>query len=219
MVLAIALVVLQSPVPKWQDPPGEETKNIKALIDGASQDLDQGKSISAILSNTKFDEARPYPRFREQIKKHADDRPVTMVAATESGEPIDLTMKLPKPGLLVYLYHTDGRGAYGKNGVHIQANSGDIKHARLFAYAKTDPNGKAVFHTVRPMGYPNGELPQHFHFGIQPGTPAVGEIWFEDDPRLTPPWRERARQGAAVVAKPRRVGGRWKVEIEIRWTP
>src|SRR5262249_27911554 len=150
-------------VPKWQPPPGEETAAIRALIDSADKALSGGKSASAILADPAFDDVRPYPRFRELIRSHAPIGEVTMIAPQEPGEHLTLTFKLGKPGLTIYAYHTDSRGAYGKNGVHIQANSGDHDYARLFAYVRTGADGTAVLHTIRPVGYPQGELPQHVH--------------------------------------------------------
>jgi protocatechuate 3,4-dioxygenase beta subunit len=78
-------------------------------------------------------------------------------------------------------------------------------NARLFAFMKTDKDGRFEFETIRPGGYPGrpdrqGEqwrIPQHIHFQIS----AEGyrfrnfQMVFDDDPRMTPYWREWANKG------------------------
>src|SRR5262245_33856122 len=198
---AAAVAASVQEVPKWQPPPGEETTAIRALIDSAEKALAGGASVSKVLTDPAFDDVRPYPRFRELIRSHAPVGEVTMISLREPGEGLTLTFKLGKPGQLIYAYHTDARGAYGKNGVHIQATAGDVQYARLFAYVRTGPDGTATLHASRPIGYPHGDLPQHVHFHVEPGDTTVSEIWFSDDPRLTPAMRERG-QGEALIVTP-----------------
>lgn len=195
----IVALVLQSDLPKWQPPPGEESAQERALIDRAAKAMAAGTGVSSVLSDSYYDEVRPFPRFRDLIRLNAPSGEVTMVTPQEPGERLSLTFKLGKAGQTIYAYHTDARGAYGKNGVHIQANSGDDKYARLFAYVKTGPDGSATLHTIRPAGYPRGELPQHVHFRVAPVAAGGDEIWFSDDPRLTPVARERGRHSAIIV--------------------
>lgn len=213
-VVALLAVLVQADVPKWQAPPGDESPAIKRLIDTAGQRLEAGASASTILSDLAFDDARPYPRFRALIKVHAPTGKATIVSAKEPGEKLVITFQFGKSGQMVYAYHTDARGAYGKNGVHMQANSGDLKYARLFAYAKTGADGTATFTTIRPAGYPQGELPQHIHFHVEPLQATVGEIWFSDDPRLTPRVRERG-QYEALIVKPHKSKEGWTATAKV----
>jgi len=203
-----------SEVPKWQAAPGEETEAIRALIDSAQKALAGGKSVSAVLSDPRFDDAHPYPRFRELIRKNAPVGDVTLISAREPGEPMTLTLQLDKPNQLIYAYHTDARGAYAKNGVHVQAVAGDFKHARLFAYVRTGSDGAATLHTIRPIGYPHGELPQHVHFHVEPSDATAGEIWFSDDPRLTPAMREHGKNEALIVTPVKNASG-WVATAKI----
>ena len=210
----LAVALAQDSIPKWQAPPGDESPQIKALIDKAQQGLQSGEAASNFLSDRLFDEVRSYPRFRQAIRKFSPIGEVTVVSPDEPGERLDFTFDLGKPDQLIYLYHTDSRGAYAKNGVHFQANSGDHNFARLFAYVKTDKNGKARILTIRPAGYPGGELPQHIHFFVEPLRSKVDEIWFSDDPRLTQSVRQRGLNTAHIVTPIKSERG-WRAEAKI----
>ncbi len=211
MLSIVALFALnQGQIPQWQEPPGTESALIRIAVDQVERDLQSNKGVSFVLSNPSFDDCRPYPRFRELIKKNASVGPIQMTAKSEPGEPLELTVKLGKSSQLVYIYQTDMRGAYGKNGVHIRSNGGDHKFARLFAYGRTNAGGDLIFKTIRPAGYPGGELPQHFHFFVEPERAAVDEIWFDDDPRLTARFRNGST-GHAIIVKPQKADGTWKM--------
>jgi protocatechuate 3,4-dioxygenase beta subunit len=56
-----------------------------------------------------------------------------------------------------------------------------------------------VLHTLRPSGYPRGDLPAHIHVETEG---LVTEILFEDDPRLTPVVRERGIANGFQVGSP-----------------
>jgi len=216
-VLAGALfgaVVAQAQILQWQPAPNEESPAVQALIDSARKALADGKSASSVLADPAYDDARSYPRFRELIRTHAPVGEITMVSPQEPGERLTLTFRLGKPGQTIYAYHTDARGAYGKNGVHIQANSGDFKYARLFAYVRTGADGTATLHTVRPVGYPQGELPQHVHFHVEPTPATADEIWFSDDPRLTSAMRERGK-GEALIVTPTKGTYGWVASADL----
>src|SRR5262245_29788959 len=46
-------------VPKWQAPPGEESAAVSGLIDSAEKALSDGASVSKVLSDPAYDDARP----------------------------------------------------------------------------------------------------------------------------------------------------------------
>jgi hypothetical protein len=211
---AATLLVAGAPPDKWQAPPGDESASVHALIDAAQKALEGGRSASAVLADPTYDDVRSYPRFREIIRAHAPVGEVTMISPGEPGEWLTLTFKLGKAGQTIYAYHTDARGAYGKSGVHFQANSGDYHYARLFTYIKTGADGSATLHTIRPIGYPQGELPQHVHFHVEPGRASVGEFWFSDDPRLTPTMREHGK-GEALIVTPVKTKDGWTATATI----
>jgi protocatechuate 3,4-dioxygenase beta subunit len=110
----------------------------------------------------------------------------------------------PVPDALVYLYQTDSRGWYAADAPHVLVNSGDIRHARIFGYAKTDKNGKFELHTVKPSGYPRSDLPAHIHVHVTAqGFRSYGtEFLFDDDERLVGEIRNRSVGDGFIVSKP-----------------
>jgi protocatechuate 3,4-dioxygenase beta subunit len=149
--------------------------------------------------------------FRDVIAKHAKPGKVIMVTPAEPGKKITVKAGLktaegkPLDNALVYLYHTSDKGWYSDTGAHILSREGDVRHARLFCYVKTDAEGRFEIETIQPRGYPNSDLPAHIHINVSkngehvPGVP--GEFLFDDDPRLTPERRSRSLQEGFVVAK------------------
>jgi len=65
----------------------------------------------------------------------------------------------PVANAVVFAYHTDTEGLYDKreNGPHSW---------RLRGWAKTDPDGRVTFETIRPGSYPNSNNPPHVHFTV-----------------------------------------------------
>jgi protocatechuate 3,4-dioxygenase, beta subunit len=143
-----------------------------------------------------------------------------MVANDEPGERAILRLALvardrtPLRNALIYLYHTSSKGWYSDSGPHFRANSGDQRHARLFGYVRTNQQGRADIHTIRPGGYPDGDLPSHVHIEVaEPGMTLVSEVVFSDDPRLTPEAKARSLQQGFVVSNPGKgTDGVWQID-------
>lgn len=201
---------------KFTPPPGDETADVKALIDGAADALARGFTASDVLADAAYLAAHPYPRFRELIRAHAPALETCIAAASEPGIRLDVEAvvmhgRTPVQGVEVYAYHTSAKGWYAAEAAHVQAESGDVKHARLFAYVLTDRDGRFRLRTIRPEGYPATDLPAHVHFHLRSRGDATltggGEIRFDDDPRMTPAWRARSAQEGCVVAKVETAGG------------
>lgn len=106
---------------------------------------------------------------------------------------------------LVYFYHTSDKGWYSDTAPHILMNEGDMGHARLFGYLKTDSKGQFEFETIRPKGYPNSDLPAHIHLMVWKDDQVVAglpnELQFDDDPRLTPDRRSRSLREGNLIKK------------------
>lgn len=204
---------------RWVDPPDAETSEATRLIAAATKELNGGASCSAVLCNPLYASVHPFPGFRAALKSHATSAPLTMVAKDEPGERAILKLALvtkdrtPLRNALIYLYHTSAKGWYSDTAAHFRANSGDQRHARLFGYIRTNPQGRADVHTIRPGGYPDGDLPCHVHIElVEPGT-LVSEVVFSDDPRLTPEARARSLQQGFVVSNPSRgADGVWQID-------
>lgn len=109
----------------------------------------------------------------------------------------------PVADALVYLY-TDSRGWYAVDASHVGMNEGDMRHARLFGYVKTDKNGMFELHTIKPSGYPKSDLPAHIHVHVEASgyQSIVTEFLFDDDERLVGKIRENAMRDKFPISKP-----------------
>lgn len=150
-------------------------------------------------------------RVLEQIRKNARSRGTEGMGAIDvpdnvtwrtafsitpdDGEPMvisgtiySLDGKTVAPNVLVYFYHTDKFGVYGREG--------QPKHGRYRGWMLTDEKGRYEFSSIRPASYPNSTISQHVHMTLT-GTDFredwIDSILFEDDPFLTD--RERASVG------------------------
>lgn len=195
----------------WSEPPGGASAEDSELMARARAALESGKAdVSAVLCDAAYAGLHPRTEFRDLISKHAKAGPLTLCGKDEPGTRMELTLRVkgsdgnPCTNALVYIYHTSEKGWYAADGAHVRANSGDWKHARLFGYGRTDDKGELVVRTIRPAGYPNSELPAHFHVQIESGQASGGgEVRFKDDPRMTPEYFKKR-------------GGRAPVDVETR---
>ena len=96
--------------------------------------------------------------------------------------------KTVAPNVLVYFYHTDKFGIYGREG--------QPKHGRYRGWMLTDEKGRYEFSSIRPASYPNSTQSQHVHMTLT-GTDFredwIDSILFEGDRFLTD--RERSSVG------------------------
>src|SRR4026208_2027688 len=144
------------------------------------------------------------------MEKLCSDKNLGITAPHEPRHKIRVICKGKKdagkviPGALVYLYQTDAKGWYAADAPHVQMNEGDMRHARLFGYVKTNEQGKFELHTVKPSGYPKSDLPAHIHVHVTAdGYGAyVNEFLFDDDERLVGEIRANARRNNFIISKP-----------------
>lgn len=195
-------------IQKFTPAPGDESPDIKAVLDTVGVELKTGKTTAErLLTDPKYLEFHPWPRFRELICEYGQSSHLTLVSQDEPGIRLSVTCAVIDahgkrvPGAQVYLYHTSSQGLYARQAAHIAAMEGDRRHARLFGYLRTDQQGMFSVQTIRPAGYPGTELPAHIHVEIKSGdsSPLITEIRFEDDPRLTPELRAQSiREGFRI---------------------
>jgi len=187
-------------------------QNATKLIDNINTQLTKGQtSVSKVLADTSFMFLHSLTEFREVIKHHAKTGAVTMISKTEPGKKIAVRGTInasngkPLNDALVYVYHTSDKGWYSDTAAHILQNDGDTRHARLFAYLKTDDKGQFEIETIQPKGYPNSDLPAHIHIMVWKNGHLVngipGELLFDDDPRLTPERRSRSLGDGYLIEK------------------
>jgi len=106
-----------------------------------------------------------------------------------SGTVFDLDGKTPVPNALIYLYHTDIEGFYGRK-------KDEPKHGRYRGWLLTDKQGRYEFQTIKPAPYPDNRFAAHIHFTLT--TASRKEDWFdnilfEGDPLISE--RERKEAG------------------------
>jgi len=118
----------------------------------------------------------------------------TLANATDEGEPMIISGtvfnkdgKTPAPSILIYLYHTDMYGLYGRSGQH--------KHGKFRGWMLTDDKGRYEFRSIRPASYPNSAQSQHVHMtvtGVNRKEDWIDSILFEGDKFITARERETA---------------------------
>lgn len=112
--------------------------------------------------------------------------------------------KTPAADVVIYVYHTDGKGIYPTRG---NETGWDRRHGYIRGWVKTNRKGEYSFYTLRPASYPNSNNPQHIHMTVK--EPDKNEYWideihFLDDPLVT-------RQ---MISNDRKVGGSGFVKLE-----
>lgn len=186
-------------------------KDSAASIKDAAALLKNGSAtVSGLLSDKKYLSLHPDTDFRELIKEYCTVGALTIATDDEPGRKIKVlvtvkgTDSLPVANVLVYLYQTDSRGWYAAGSPHVGGNEGDMRHARLFGYVKTNTNGQFELHTIKPSGYPRSDLPAHIHIHFEAVgyQPYVTELLFDDDERLVGNIRTQAVQSKFFISKP-----------------
>ncbi len=96
--------------------------------------------------------------------------------------------KTPAPNVLIYFYHTDSTGNYGKG-------HGEVRHGHFRSWLLTGANGKYEFSSIKPAPYPNRMQAAHIHFtltGKNFREDSIDAILFEGDKFITTQERETA---------------------------
>ncbi len=97
--------------------------------------------------------------------------------------------KTPAPDTLIYLYHTDVHGIYGR--------SGEPRHGRYRTWLLTDRTGSYSFETIRPASYPDSTIASHIHMTVttvEQKEDWIDSILFEGDRFISDSERRRAGQ-------------------------
>lgn len=97
---------------------------------------------------------------------------------------------------LIYLYHTDIYGIYGRAGEH--------RHGRYRGWMLTDERGKYEFESILPASYPNSTIAKHIHMTlttVDMKEESADSILFDGDKFLTTRDREINRGGFDPVLK------------------
>jgi hypothetical protein len=209
----------------FTEAPAGESPAIAALIDRARGALESGRTPSQLLTDPVWMPAHEHPRFRRLIQGAALAAPLSMVTPSEPG--VRLVVRgvvrtragAAASDLLLYAYHTSAKGWYSDRAAHFWSGEGDIGHARLFGYLRTDRSGRFEIRTIRPASYPRSDLPAHIHLHLQPahdGDASFTEILFDDDPLLTAEARREATGMGFAICKPTAAAdGSLAAEVEL----
>lgn len=122
--------------------------------------------------------------WRTTFPVNADDGEAMII----SGTVYKADGKTVASNTLIYFYHTDKFGIYGRQG--------QPQHGRFRGWMLTDARGRYEFASIRPASYPNSTQSQHVHMTLT--TTEAREDWidsilFEGDRFLTT--RERESSG------------------------
>lgn len=92
--------------------------------------------------------------WKTALAKESDEGEPMIV----SGKIFQADGKTPAPDVLIYLYHTDMYGIYGRKGEH--------KHGKFRGWMLTDANGRYEFRSIKPASYPNTTFAAHVHMTL-----------------------------------------------------
>ena len=109
-------------------------------------------------------------------KKSDKDEPMII-----SGTVYEADGKTAAPNVLIYFYHTDSEGFYGRG-------NGEIRHGHFRGWMLTGAGGKYEFSSIKPASYPNYKNPAHVHMtltGKNFKEDWIDSIWFESDKFIT----------------------------------
>lgn len=132
-----------------------------------------------------------------------------------SGTVFEADGKTPAPNVLIYLYHTDIEGFYGRK-------SGEHKHGRYRGWLLTDAKGKYELQTIKPAPYPENRFAAHIHTTLT--TKNMQEDWidstlFEGDKLISARERETAGNKGGfnpIVKLEKGAGGIWHAVRDIQ---
>ena len=102
----------------------------------------------------------------------------------------------PVPNTLIYFYHTDIHGIYGREGEH--------RHGRYRGWLLTDRDGRYEIETIRPASYPNSTIAAHIHMTLttlEKKEDWIDSVVFEGDRLLTARDRVKSRGGFDPVVR------------------
>ena len=128
-----------------------------------------------------------------------------LATADDPGDRILINGTIYKPdgkavaaNTLIYLYHTDVHGIYGRR------EKGEHRHGRHRGWMLTDQNGRYEFESIMPASYPDSTIAKHIHMTlttIDKKEESCDSILFEGDKFLTSRDRSINRGGFDPVLK------------------
>ncbi len=182
------------------------------MINRLDRQLKRGEtSISKVLANDSLMYLHSLTSFRDVIKDNAKPEKITITSSHEPGTKITIKGHVvDKKGkayknILLYFYQTSDSGWYADTAAHILEKEGDMKHARLFGYLRTDDKGQFSFETIKPNGYPKSSITGHVHIQCMisdsKSLASPTELHFEDDRRMSKLRKKEILEEGNLIAK------------------
>jgi len=106
-----------------------------------------------------------------------------------SGTVFQSDGKTLAPNVLIYFYHTDSEGYYGRR------RNGEALHGHFRGWMLTDAKGRYEFSTIKPAPYPNRTEAAHIHMTLTSKNlkeDSIDAILFEGDKFITTQERNSA---------------------------
>ena len=110
--------------------------------------------------------------WRTVLSKKSDKDEVMII----SGTVFQPDGKTPAPNVLIYFYHTDSEGYYGRQG--------EVRDGHFRGWLLTDTQGRYEFQSIKPAPYPNRTEAAHVHMtltGKNFKEDSINSILFEGD--------------------------------------
>jgi protocatechuate 3,4-dioxygenase beta subunit len=144
-------------------------------------------------------------------KKSDTDQPMTI-----SGTVYQADGKTPAENILIYFYHTDSEGFYGRK------RPGEPLHGHFRGWMLTDARGRYEFSSIIPAAYPQRKFAAHVHMtltGLNFREDSVDSILFEGDRLITAEERNLAGKKGGfnpIVRHEKDASGIWHAVREIQ---
>lgn len=146
----------------------------------------------------------------------------TLAPALEPGEKMEMRgrvlnpdRKTPARDVVLYIYHTDANGIYSPAPDQQEAR----RNGHLRGWVRTNEKGEFSFISVRPAPYPGRSFPAHIHILVKERGKTrywIDEVWFDDDPLLTPAQRSKAAgRGGNMITHLEKDDRGWHGKLEI----
>jgi len=126
-----------------------------------------------------------------------------------TGIVLNLDGKTPAKDVVIYYWQTDNNGYYSPSK---DMNKNAIRHGHIRGWVKSDAQGRYSIYTIRPMPYPNDNIPAHIHISIkEPGLANeyyTDDLVFDDDKKLTSEERKKLpNRGGSGILRPVKING------------
>lgn len=132
-----------------------------------------------------------------------------------SGTVYQADGRTPAPNVLIYFYHTDREGRYGRG-------NGEARHGHFRGWMLTDNQGRYEFSSIIPAPYPERKFAAHVHMtltGQNFREDSIDSILFENDRLITAEERNSAGKKGGfnpIVKLEKSSRGIWQARRDIQ---